>query len=181
MEGEKGAWDSHSPYLRSSSLYRLDNQRGKERNVTNEFLNLGDSFRSALLNLNVYPSLATVWQWIWICMWPQHASIVRNYTHTHTHREREVCEAAAHQIFINVERERRLHIQYSVVTRRKCSQLPSSQIRQSSDPDSNPLQVPCPAESKLNKATALRHLRFLSLCKSGNKHGYKAFFSSATG
>lgn len=60
MEGEKGAWDSRSPYLRSSSLYRLDNQRGKERNVTNEFLNLGDSFRSALLNLNVYPALATV-------------------------------------------------------------------------------------------------------------------------
>lgn len=126
MEGEKGAWDSHSPYLRSSSLYRLDNQRGKERNVTNEFLNLGDSFRSALLNLNVYSSLAAVWQWIWICMWPQHASIVRNYTHTE--REREVCEAAAHQIFINVERET---TSYSIFSRNATQVQP---IAQQSDP-----------------------------------------------
>lgn len=126
MEGEKGAGDSRSSYLLSSSLYRLDNQRGKERNVTNEFLNLGDSFRSALLNLNVYSSLATARQWI--CMWPQHASIVRNYTHTHTHREREVCEAAAHQIFINVERET---TSYSIFSRNATQVQP---IAQQSDP-----------------------------------------------
>lgn len=130
MEGEKGAWDSRSSYLLSSSLYRLDNQRGKERNVTNEFLNLGDSFRSALLNLNVYPSLATVWQWIWICMWPQHASIVRNYTHTHTHRERErgVRGSGASNIYKRGERET---TSYSIFSRNATQVQP---IAQQSDP-----------------------------------------------